>query len=342
MAVLQSELVIDKSTTVNDTSSNGGYRSYNEVARSSSQNFFPSVFEAMRTSGGSTLRFGYVCNQNLNMEAAQNTKIWVDNETDADDYVYFVVKDQGDTQADITGTEQLYSVANLSTDATAGDSVLVVTFPTTSSADTWNRALTSSIADGANIRVTNKQYPDSVSGTTEFKNVSGTPVVAGDQVTITLATALENSYTVAEGARVSLVYEAGTIVATHEDPIITSAGGSMDLNAVALELDNKGTIEETWTITFQDANNFTVSGARTGAITSGSRGSDYAPTNPDSSTPYLTILSGSWGGAYVNGDMVVITTHDSSENCAFNRVVPPGSGVFGTNRCTIGISCESV
>jgi len=171
MAVLQSELVMYRSLTENDTSANGGHRSYNEIPRSSSQNLFGSVFEQERTDGSSTVRFAYTCNHNTSRASAQNMRIWVDNETTAEDYVYFVVKAQGNTAANITGSEQLYSVANLSTDASAGATTLIVTFPTPDAADTYSRTLTTSIGDTDLIRITNKLYPDSTTGTTEIKTV---------------------------------------------------------------------------------------------------------------------------------------------------------------------------
>jgi hypothetical protein len=341
MTILQSELVIQKPATVSSSDSNGGYRKYETVPVSSSQNFFDHVFSTERTAGSTTTRFGYCCNHNVSKETAQNFRVWVDNETDADDYVYFTEQSQGATNGDITGSEQIYTVANLKTDVAIGATVITVDLPDNSSADTYARDLTTAFVNGGTQRITSKAYPDSTSGNSEFFVLNAAPTVSGTEVTMTLAfPGLTSAYTVAAGSRVSNVFEGGSVVASFDT---TSVTGSLTADTTTYPplLNNDATIEETWTITFLSATAFSCSGARTGALVSGVITADYAPVNADVSKAYFTIESGMWGGTIVAGDQFKFTTRDSSVNMAFVRVVPAGAGVFGTNRCTIALSCES-
>jgi hypothetical protein len=341
MTILQSELVIQKPATISNTSSNGGHRVYENVAVSASQNFFDHVFSTERASGSTRVRFGYCCNHNASKEAAYNFRIWIDNETAADDYVYFMSKAQGATNASITGSEQIFTVGNLKTDVAIGATAITITLPTTSAADTYARELTSAFVDGGTCRISTRVYPDSTSGNSEFFVLSAAPTVVGSDVTMTLPEpGLLAAYTVAAGARVSNVYEAGTVAASFDTASVTGTV-TADTSTYPPLLDNEATIEETWTITFLSSTTFTCSGARIGAVASGVTTTNYAPTNSDVSKAYFTLESEMWGGTPVAGDKFVFTTRDSSKNIAVVRIVPVGAGVFGTNRCTLAMSCES-
>ena len=341
MAILQVDLVIDKPASISNASTNGGHRINTAIPVSAAENMFDHVFSTERAAGSTQVRFGYTCNHNTNQEVAQNVRIWIDNETAADDYVYMFARNQGDTNAQITGSEELFSVAPLKTNISAGATVLTMTFPTPSAADTYSRTLTGSMAGDKKIRITDKVYPDSVSGNTEFGTITGTPSVSGNDVTIALTTALVNAYTVAAGTRISKVLTVASISATFDTAGVTGAV-TADTTTYPIDLENDAVIEETWTLTFLDATNFTCSGARKGAMAAGVTTTNYAPNNPDVSKPYFTINSAMWGGSPVAGNTFHFITRDSSVLIAFVRIVPVDAGIFNGNRCTVGITCESV
>ena len=320
---------------------NGGYRSYNEIVHATAENMFANTFMAERETGSTVVRFGYATNHSTNDETAFSMLVWIDNETVADDYVYFSPMSQGATQSGIVGNEAIYTVANLSTDASSGGTTLVVTTPTPAAADTFSRTLTDAYQNGRMIRVTDKAYPDSGTGNEEFHTINGAPGVVGQQVTMTTTNQLANAYTVAGGARVSVVYECGNVLTAKDAMTETSTSGTIDDTTYPPTLNNQGCIEETWTFTFSDANNFSCSGARVGAVGSGTISSTFAPTNPDSSTAYFSINPLMWGGTWANTETAELVTYDPSENFAFFRITPANAGSQTANRATVVIACES-
>lgn len=342
MTIGNAELPLMKALVVNNGSTNGGYRSYDEVITGQAQNQFPDVFIAERDSGSTVVRFAWLCNHSINRQIAQNMLAWLDNETDSDDYVYFCPVAQGTTQADLTGTEPLYTVAALKTDVSVGAQSIVVECPTPAAADVFSRNLTDAFVNGRKLMIIGKEYPTSVPGTVESNTIDGAPVVAGTEVTIPLLTPLLNSYLVANDCRVATIYSAGTVIPTADAMTKSSPSGTLNDSVIPPELENDGTIEETWTFTFNGVTTFTCSGARTGALPAGSTLSTYAPINPATGTPYFTILAGLWTGTWASTDHATLVTHDSSKQIAEVRVIPSGAGPMTNNRSTICIACESV
>lgn len=335
MTILQAELKLFKAETIVDGPTNGGYRTYEEVVSGSPQSNFPHVFSAERAAGSTKIRFNSVANHNVNQEEAFNFSVWMDNETLGDDWVYFVPVTVGDTQADLTGSEDKYVVANLKTDITGGATNTIVV-------DCAHTSLTGSFVDGGTVRITNKDYPDSVPGTMELLTITGTPTVTDTEVSMIVTTNVVNSYTAAEGSRVSVVYETASVIATYDNFVDTTAGdGTFDDTTYPVALENDATIEETWTITFSDATNFTCSGARIGSVGAGTTGADFEPNNADVSKPYFSLPFLGFADTWANNDTIVFETHDSSVPIAQYRVVPAGAASLSGNRATIGFSCES-
>ncbi len=154
-------------------------------------------------------------------------------------------------------------------------------------------------------------------------------------MTITVAETLANDYTVASGARVSSIYEAGDIECTMTGWTETSASGTYDESAHPPVLDNIGTIEQTWTLTFTDATHFSVSGDTVGSVGSGDTSTDFAPQNSDFSKPYFTLEAAGWGGTWTAGDTVVFTTHPAAIALWEKRVVPAGAASLSNNKITL-------
>ena len=318
---------------VSDDASNGGHRSDNLITSGSPANVFPNVFSAERTAGSDKKRFVYLCNHNANREEALSLKMWLDKETPAGDYVQFFQGTQGMTQGDIVGTEAKFTVATLSTNIAVGGNTFVGTFPVA--------GLTGSIVNGSVIRLTNKATPDAVTGTEEFVTVNSTPSIDGTEISFTFTPVTEYAYTVAEGSRCSKVLEVASLKATNGTLVKSSAAGTFDDSTYPLLLDNIGTIEDTFTITFTNATQFNCVSARYGALAAGIITSDYAPNNPRCSRPYFTIESEFWGGTWAENDTLTIPTHDSSICICENRVVPAGTSSFANNSFILAVALET-
>jgi len=333
MTILDSELKFYKSQTVGDTSANGGRISANLITSGVVQNVFPHVLKAERDAGSTKYRKVFAKVANDADDTLLSTQIWMDKPTPANDWAVFWATTQRSTQADITGSERKYGCANLTTNATAASSTLIVTVEDTS--------LTGVYQSGDTIRVTDKLTPTSGTGNEEFLVISGAPVVVGAQVTITTTTALANGYTVASGARVMSVYNAGDVECTTTNWVETSGAGTYDETTYPVINDNIGGIEQTWTITFSDATNFTVSGDTVGAVGSGSRSADFTPTNADFSKPYFTLESAGFGGTWAARNTIVFQTHPAAVPIFEKRVVPPACASLSGNSIVLVVAGES-
>ncbi len=335
MTILQAELEFYKSKVVGSGSTNGGRMSAVEIISGVVNNLWPHVLKAERDAGSILYRKVFAKVSNDSDENFLSTDLWNDIETAAGDYIIMFPGTQRDTQATFGSySGAIYGCCNLNADITGGGSVFAVVLPHADAADFF--------IDGRNIRLTNMDNPESVTGNEELLTVSGTPTLAGLVLTITVAETIANSYTVAGGSRAMSLYSPGTVQTSFDNWVETSAGsGTYDEGSYPPVLDNLGSVDETWTLTFTDATNFTVVGDSLGTIGSGTTGGDFAPSNSDFTKPYFTLESGGWAGTWAAGDTVVFQTHPASAPFILKRVVPAGTGSLAGNKNTTVWSGES-
>lgn len=335
MPILDSEILFYRSTGVTDVAAtNGGRMSANRVISGVKNNLLPDIGRAERTSGGRTLRKEFCKFANDDDLDALSVRLWQDRPTAGDDYVCWYPGTQRNFQADLTGSERKYGCANLSANASAGSSTIVVTVE--------HADLTSIFQAGDVIWISDKASATAVSGNEEFRTISGAPVVVGLQVTITTSTPLGRDYTTAASARAATVYEAGTVAASVDNWVETSTLGTYDESASPVAVDSIGTVEQTWTLTFTDATHFTLTGDTLGAVGTGSTAADFAPSNPDFTKPYFTLAASGWGGTWAALDTVVFQTHPAAVPYWVDRTTPAGAAVIASSTQTMVCDCESV
>jgi hypothetical protein len=344
MTILSSELLLKKSKTIDETANNGGLMdNASSVLTGVVNNVWPSVFKSERLAGSTKYRKLFLKVENDNDETFYNPQFWLDIVTPGDDWVIFFPGTQTDTQGDIAGTENCYGCALLKNNVTAGAGSIVVTVEdavlATGAADEIFR-------DGDTIRITNKDTPTSGTGTEEAHVISGAPTVVGNDITLPLAGTLSNDYNTndnALGTRVMSVYEPGDVVAAYNSLVATTPGdGAYDDTACPIVIDNIGTINQTVTITFTDATNFTVASNIAGVtLEDGVITSDYGPINPETSKPYFTIEKEGWTGTWANGDTLVFETVPAAVPIWQKRVIPAGAASLTGNKTTIVFSGES-
>ena len=335
MPILDSEILFYRSTGVTDlAATNGGRLSASRVVSGVKNNLLPDIGRAERTSGGRTLRKEFCKFANDDDLQALSVRLWQDRPTVGDDYVCWYLGTQRNFQAALTGSERKYGAANLSANATAGSSTLVVTVE--------HADLTTIFQAGDTILVSDKSTATAVSGNEEFRTISGAPVVVGLEVTITTTTPLGHDYATASGARVSTVYEAGTVAASADNWAETSTLGTYDESGSPVALDHIGTVEQTWTLTFSDATHFAVVGDTLGAVGSGTTSADFAPSNPDFTRPYFTLPAAGWAGTWATGETIVFLTHPAAVAYWVERTTPAGAAVVASSTQTMVCDCESV
>lgn len=325
MTILSSELKAFYPQTVSDAAGNGGRISFNAITSATLQNVFPHVFRAERTAGSTKHRKLFFRVVNDADEPLYAPSIRLHAPTVGDDYVYFRVGTARNTQNDLTGSERKYGSGQLKTGVTGGSSTaLVVTVE--------NAALTGIYQAADKIRITDKATPTSATGNEEELTVSSV-AVSGLDVTITIASAVTNSYST--GAVVQSVYYPGAdLVGSVSDWVETSTSGTFDETTYPVAIDAIGSAEETWTLTFIDATTFGVVGDTIGSVGTGTIAADFAPTNGAVSKPYFILESDGWAGTWAGGDTVVFATHPPAVAIWETRVVPAGAASMAGNGVT--------
>lgn len=158
---------------------------------------------------------------------------------------------------------------------------------------------------------------------------------SGNVVTIALEDQLANAYLAAE-SYVGICIEAGDVKPVSLDWTENSAAGTYDEVTYPLVLDNRGTVTDSFTITFTDATNFGCTGVAEGSLGSGSVNSDFAPINPNTGQPYFTLDKDGWGGSWVNGDTVTFKTVAAGAPIWLKEIVPPATAAESFNLMVLG------
>jgi hypothetical protein len=333
MTILSAELKFYKSATVSDTGSNGGRMSANAIASGAVANVFQAVGESERTAGSTKHRKIFCKNENTDGDALQFPKIYLDIFTPGDDRITFFApasNGQTSTQASIVGSEKKYGCGKLDQNVIATATSLAVEV---------EDGATHTFAEGDKIRITDKADIDDLSGNEEYVTIDSAPSVLGDVVSFDITPALANGYS-ASDSRVMNVYEpADDVVATVEDLAVHSTGGTF--NPANLLPNNKGGIEQNWTLTFTSANAFNIVGDTVGSVGAGSTGAGAAPNNPDFGVPYFTLQAAGFGGAFLAGDVIDFSTGPAAVPIWLKRVVPAGAAALAVNAAEIVLDGES-
>lgn len=324
--MLSSELQTFLPLEVSDADSNGGRMSASQVISGVVQNVWDHVPKAERLAGSRKYRKLFDKVSNDDDESLINPGYYLDGDTLGEDWVFFYPVTQRAIQEDWVTTSppsRKYVAGYLKTTVAAIDTSLTIVFKDAEQA--------SHVLDADNVRISDKTDPDQVSGDESFRTITGTPSVSDKEVTITLTAAIGYAF-VDTVTKISVIYEPVTDVeCTSEDWIVTTAGDG-DADETDLVMDNIGTIEQDWTITFTGANAFTVAGDVVGALAAGAKDTEYAPSNPDWAKPYFQLPIALWSGTWASGDTLTFTTHPAAVPLVQERRVPAGCASLANNR----------
>ncbi|MBV6340175.1 hypothetical protein [Candidatus Magnetobacterium casense] len=151
---------------------------------------------------------------------------------------------------------------------------------------------------------------------------------SGNTATIKTVEQVANNYATAN-TYVAMCLDLGDIVTSLSNKVLASAGGSF--NETNVTLNNAGTVEDTFTLTFTSGSAFTCSGVLEGAVGSGTTGGTFAPTNANVAAAYFSISSSAFSGVFITGDTVQFKTHPAAAPMWFKEVVPSDTGAFSEN-----------
>lgn len=110
-------------------------------------------------------------------------------------------------------------------------------------------------------------------------------------------------------ARVSGVWDQKTWTGVWADTQVGDAAtATYDTIHYPIEVTNAGAFTERWAIVFTNSTEFYLMGEHLGVVASGNTATDFAPMNPSSATPYLTIKAAGWGAYWAAGNVLRINT----------------------------------
>ena len=302
MSISASDVKFFKAATNNNTDSNGGVISSTRITTNVLNNLFPNVSNTDRTAGVTRYRKLFMKNDFSGELALRNPKIWIGSKSTSEDY--FRLKAGTDT--DIQSTADDYTnwagTGLLASGVGSGESTLLVDF------DAAN-----GVYDGSAIHVDDGSNEEDL----DVLTVSW----ASLQATVTISGELDNSY-VATTTVVSTMLEPDDLEA--ESGSWTESGsGTYDESAYPLTMYAKGTVTDTWTLTFTDASNFGVVGTSTGSVGSGDISADFQPPNGESY--YFKLDYEGWGGTWAAGEYVTFATTQAAQGVWVKEVVPAAS-----------------
>ena len=324
MAIIPSELKLYKSRYVNNAATNGGRISGLEIPQNVKNGIFPDVSQMERDQGAVIWRKVFYKIANVDNMALQDAKLWTDIVSPGSGRVAMYRGSQRDSQGDIVANSgKAYGPAQLTIDATAGDTQITV-LAESGANDVFHDADVIYLNDG---------------NSDEFISASSVSW-SGDVATINLASGLMNNYSAAGPCSVASCITADEIETSWDNWSLTSANGEYDTSSNPVQLDNIGTIEQTWTLTFTSSTDFNISGDTVGALGTGSLSTDLAPINPDFSRPYFTLRSAGFSGSFVAGDSIVFQTHPAAIPLWLKEIVPIGAAA-GNEETIIAIAGES-
>ncbi|PLX68636.1 MAG: hypothetical protein C0603_05645 [Denitrovibrio sp.] len=304
----QTDIKILKPENISDTDTNGGRVDLAAAVISGVKfNLLPRVTSTERADGVVRYRKAFIANMNQSGETAYGASVAISSPGNGEDRFYIKQATNTDTKLDII-EEDWTGCGLLAFNRTAGDTSIQVTFKSNDYTIKENALLIIKDDQGAshNIR-TSQTAPCST--------------WSGNIATIQLDSQLPENFT-AITTSVGVMIEAGDLVPSLQSVVVTSAGGGFDESLITLY--NSGTEEDTYSITFDSSFSFHVSGVESGALGSGTTGSDYSPVNSKTGQPYFSIPVASWSGLFEAGNTITISTSPASAGFWIKEVVPAG------------------
>lgn len=334
--MLATDLKIRTPAEDSAATSNGGRITGTAITSGVTGNTWPAVTPAERAAGATLYRKRFLHVADDDDGTLLDAKVWLDAPTPGEDYVVMFAGTDTDTQDDITGSEDCYGSAPVTTAITAGGSSIIVTVDDSAMLPA---GATPIFRAGDIVRLTKQTTPSTTATTAEFLTIAtggvGTP--SGNEITITVDETIANNYALVDSPRLCSVLELGDIE-TSFTAVSYTGGADYDTTTYPPILDNIGTFTQRLTFTFTDATTFTVAGDSMGALASGVVGSDYSPTNSAVSKPLLTLEAGGWSGLTITaGDTFVLDIFGAQKAIWRKRVVPAGASYFASNQTVLAV-----
>lgn len=305
MAVTEADIVFYKAAATT-----GGRKSVNVLTTGAKHALFPAITPDQRAAGGTRYRKIFVANENTENLAWVSAGPYIKTPSPAGDYLRLHLGTKDDDATAAAAYTDWAGAGALAAAASPGATSLTVDFD---AAD--------GVWDGAVIVI-------SEGSVREEAEVDGAPAWTGNQAVLTLAGAITGDFTTA--AIVSTVPGTETVKAAFDTWVKTLTGTAAFDHTQAVAY-NVGTVEDAFTLTFTDAlGNFSVVGAYSGAVGTGSIGVDFQPAA--ASGYYMKLPAAAWSGdTPAMGDIVTFNMTESAQAVWIKNVWPAGVASYTAN-----------
>jgi hypothetical protein len=334
MPILDNEILWRPAALQSDAipAQNGGRMAFAQLVSGVKNNLFPDVAQSERGAGSVKWRKAFIHINSAQDAALLNVRLFLDALTPAGDFVVFQPGTASDTQDQIAGRP--YGIGTLFVPAAGGVSQTQVVCE-----HNTEYANLQPFRVGDLVRVSDR-LGSGGAGNEEFVTLTGV-AYGPDHATLDFAPALVNAYAV-QPTLVSTVYQQASVVGSWSNLVLASATGSFDSATVGnLVANNKGAIEQTWTLTFT-GQGFNVSGNTVGMLQSfGSNNADFAPLNPATGTPYFILKAAGWSGTFQPNETLRFDTHPAAIPVWYRRQVPAGTFSLANDFASLAIQGES-
>ena len=136
-------------------------------------------------------------------------------------------------------------------------------------------------------------------------------------------------------ARVSLMLTQQAWTRAWSDTVIGNAAsavyGGMPI------VTNQGAESDRWAVVFSDATHFSVYSERIGLVGSGTTGANFLPINPNTSTPYFTLLAAAWATGISVGTTLRFNTEGACPPVWVVQSIAPSAVSAASTRAVIRV-----
>jgi uncharacterized membrane protein len=301
-----------RSKYFNDTPSNGGVISSTSISSGVMNNVFPNVTSYERTNGIVRYRKIFLKNNNVSNISLEQTKFYLSSINSGEDAFLFRTGTDTDTQSDVTTSTDWLTTGKTTDVMISGESSVQVSYKVSGEGVFSGEDVIIRITDGVNF---------------DDLSLSGNPSWVGSNATLNFISPVTHNYNT--NSLVCSMKSLGDIKPTLSNWTITSASGTFDLDTYPIILYNLGTVSDDWTILFTSISAFSVSGALTGSVGTGTIYASFSPSN--ASSFYFLINKDGWGGTWQSGDRITFTTNHAAKAVWLKEVVPAGASSISSN-----------
>lgn len=331
MPISTNDLVFRRAAFTSDSIpvQNGGRMAAGSISGGVKNNLFPDLTQAQRQAGAEHFRKLFIHVASAGGEVLLDAKVFLEDVTPGDSYVLLYPGTQSDTQDAVNGRP--YGVGRLTAAVAADATVLVVDFEHT------DFSILRPVRPGDVVRISDV----GVTGGSGAEKLATVQEVtwSGPRAQISLAGEIGAAFDPASGpVRVSSVIGHAAVQAQAGQLVKTSAGGGF---SGAPACTNRGTVLQSWTLTFTSVTDFRLDGDTLGTgVATGVTGADFTPANPAGGV-YFSIPASAWTGNWSAGDSLAFQTEAAAMPLWLRRVVPAGAGSYSGDGIAVGVQGES-